>query len=249
MAEETNIPVIEVFGGEPRLAGCLPRKSKVGELCPLFSGVVEDMTDAELANAVGKVTLRHFASIYDQDGKGSCAAEASDQAGSIARVVAGEPLILFNPWFMYRVTGGGRDAGSNIEDNLVFCRDQGMCPVSVWPRSKGLSRPSEEAIEEAKKYRILEFYDLTTVRQMRTALAKGFPVVWGANGHALCKVEDQGPDKGLDANSWGTGWGDNGFGVWTSYRGIQWGYGAFAVRVATSSSGEPVPKLDKGIMR
>ena len=189
---EPQLPIIEVFENQPRLAGCLPRVSKPGELCPLFSEVVPDMTDAELAEAVGKVTLKHLAIVLDQDGVGSCATEAAAQAVMIARATgANVPPVLLNPWFIYHTTSGGRDGGSNIEDNLVFARDKGVVPESVWPRSKGWrSKPSDEAYAAAQNFRILEFYDLTTVRQMRTALAKGFPVVWGANGHALCKAVD-----------------------------------------------------------
>jgi len=31
-------------------------------------------------------------------------------------------------------------------------------------------------------------------------------------------------------NSWGDDWKDGGFGVWSEYRSINWGYGAWAVR-------------------
>lgn len=244
MGGDFQLPLIEVFGGEKRLAGCLPRRTRPGQLCPLFSEQFDEMTDEELAGFVGKVSLRPFVgTILDQDGAGSCATESSTQAVMVDRAVRGLPHVVLNPWYVYRVTSGGRDNGSSIDENLAFIRENGIAPEALHPRSKGVfAKPSQEAIEAALLYRIHEFWDVTTIRQMRTALAKGFAVAWGSNGHSVLKVADLGPADGLDANSWGADWGDQGFGVWSSYRSINWGYGAWAIRVATPSGATPAPQ-------
>jgi len=243
-SEKRMLRVIEFFDGEPRLAGCLPRKTRPGQLCPLWSEHFDEMTDAELAEFVGKTSLRnHVKTVLDQDGYGSCATESSTQSVMVDRAVRGLPHVVLNAWFVYRVTSGGRDSGSSIDENLGFIRENGIAPENLHPRSLGpFAKPSHEAIQAALDYRIKEFWDVTTVRQMRTALAKGFGVVWGSNGHSVLKVADLGPEKGLDVNSWAPGWGDHGFGVWAPYSSINWAYGCWAIRVAAPSGAEPAPE-------
>jgi hypothetical protein len=169
--------------------------------------------------------------ILDQGTVGSCACEATVQAIMIARDYAGLPHVELNPWFIYHTTSGGRDRGSSIDRNLEFVREHGCAPISAWPRSKGWkAEPSVQAYKEAKAFRDIEVFDISNVNEMVSALLTGCAVVYGANGHAVVKVEHINDEKGLDVNSWGTDWGDEGFGVWASYRAVNFNYGAFAVR-------------------
>jgi len=214
---------------------CLPRESKPGQICPMFRSKIQVIDRRDWADLAGKVSLQpHVKQVLDQGQVGSCAAESSVQALMIARAVAGQPDIQLNPYFVYHHTSGGRDRGSSIDSNLRFLRDKGCAPLSIWPRSKGWQQgPDEQVYRQAKKFKILEFYDIETVDEMVSALLLGFPVVYGARGHAVCKVAHIDNLKGLDVNSWGTKWGEDGFGVWSPYSGIGWNYGAFAVRTTT----------------
>jgi hypothetical protein len=221
-----------------RIAGCLPRKYRPGDICPLAEEHIKIIPRSEWPTYTGKVSLRKFVNeILDQDGAGSCATEATAQAIMIARAMAGQPHVLLNPWFIYHTTSGGRDGGSSIDENLAFVRQYGCAPESVWPRSKGWrAEPSKEAWEAALEFKIEEFYDIGSVDEMVSAELGAFPVVWGANGHALCKVEHLNDREGLDANSWGKEDGDQGFRVWATYNAVNWGYGAYAVRVAKEAA-------------
>lgn len=211
--------------------GCLPRRSKFGSVCPIFRERIDVLTDAEIKELTGKITLRHFCDVLDQDGGGSCASESSTEAEMVGRAYTGLPRVILNPWFVYNAVRYGRDGGSTIDDNLAFIREHGVAPESVWPRSKGWeATPSAEAKAAALDFRIEEFYDIETTRECVSALLLGHPVVYGADGHALCKIEHLNDREGLDCNSWGTSWGDGGFGVWVPYNRIGWGYGMFAVR-------------------
>jgi hypothetical protein len=223
--------------------GCLPRKSHVGEWCPLLSEHIEVIPQADWPKYVGKVSCRPFVqTVLDQDGVGSCATESPTGGVKIARAQAGLPFVELNPFYIYHTTSHGTDSGSSIDENLVFIREYGIAPEASYPRSLGWrARPSPEAVEAAKLYRIEEFYDITSVAEMVSALLKGFPVIWGSNGHALCKVEHLNASEGLDLNSWGADWGDHGFGVWAPYSRVNWAYGAFAIRVATPSGGDQPP--------
>jgi hypothetical protein len=172
----------------------------------------------------------------DQDSAGSCATESSTGAVMVCRAFAGLPHVLLNPWFVYHTTSGGRDSGSSIDENLSFIREYGIAPESVWPRSKGWrATPSEEAKAAALAYRIEEFYEVASVDEMVSCLLQGYAVVYGSNGHSVLKIKHLDESKGEDLNSWGTSWERNGFGVWATYRAINWQYGAWAARVTRES--------------
>jgi hypothetical protein len=220
-----------------RIPGCLPRRSRPGDWCPMAAERIEIIPRNEWAEYARNISLRpHVHEVLDQDGVGSCATEATAGAIMIARSMHGLEHVTLNPWFIYYKTSGGRDRGSSIDENLAFAREHGCAPESVWSRDKGWrTRPSEEAYEAAKQFRIEEFYDITSIDEMVSCLLAGYPVVYGSNGHAVCKVAHLDESKGLDLNSWGTGWEDDGFGVWASYRAVNWAYGAWAVRVATQA--------------
>src|SRR3972149_2289686 len=118
--------------------GCLPRKSRPGEWCPMASERIKLVPRADWAGLAKELHLRQFVrAVLDQDGAGSCATESPTGAAMISRAFAGLPHVLLNPWFIYHTTSGGRDNGSSIDENLAFAREHGIAPESIWPRSEG----------------------------------------------------------------------------------------------------------------
>jgi len=234
-----NDQMIPPAGVKP---GCLPRKSRFGQWADPLADHVEVIPRRDWRDLIGKISLRpRVPVVLDQDGVGSCATESATGAVHLIRALYGLPHVLLNPWFVYHTTSGGRDAGSSIDQNLAFIRENGIAPDSVWPRSKGWrARPSAEAQREARKYRIHEFYDIGSWEEFGTALLLGFPVVWGYSGHSILAVGLKDEDTIIYLNSWGN-WGDGGFGT-ARARSIVWGYGAWAVRSVLIPSDElPIP--------
>lgn len=228
---------------EGRIAGCLPRESKPGEVCPLYSEKIKTIPIREWGDVLSdpnRVLLRPSVPVILSQGSiGSCSAESATQTIMTCRSFHGQPFTLLNPWHLYHFSSGGRDGGSNIDTNLRYLRDQGVAPESVWPRSKGFrARPSAESMEAAKAYRILEFFDIQTVEEFGSALMLGYTVSYGRRGHSIMGVEVIDEKSFRFVNSWGD-WGDGGFGV-ERFSGINWGYGAWAVRVVTDTGGLPV---------
>ena len=215
-----------------KATGCLPRTSRPGERCPMAADRIPLVPESEWGRLADEITLDPFVkTVLDQDGVGSCASESSVGALMVARAFAGLPHVALNPWFVYHTVSGGHDSGSSIDDNLEFLMKYGCAPESIWPRSKGWrAEPSKEAQEAAKEFRIEEYWDIASVQEFVSALLKGHPVVWGAQGHAILAIAHEGTYP-LIVNSWGD-WGNNGRGKWASYSGINWSYGAWALRVA-----------------
>lgn len=227
------------------VAGCLPRKSKPGTMAPLLEEHIaiidqrewDTILEDRIANDVALFGRRDVNKIKDQDGVGSCATESTSQAIEVVAERCGFEFEELNPWSIYRVTSDGRDRGSNIDTNLQFARDVGVLPCSYFPRynenggvvNRWNARPPAGWEAEAAKYRINEWFDMTSISEVGTALLCGYPVVVGWSSHSEVMVDLLPGKKAVVANSWSTGWGDKGFHVEPLSK-INWSYGAFAVR-------------------
>ena len=220
--------------------GCNPRISRYGACCKLAADAIEIIPRDKWAGLIGPVSLRPFVNqILDQDGLGSCATESTTQGAMIVRAVEGKPFGLLNPLSIYRVTSGGRDQGSSIDENLAFARQTGILPESYWPRSKGFRvEPPAGWRAVAAEYKIDEFYDVGTVVELGSALLKGFVVVFGWDGHSCVFTRLLSPTKAEYANSWGAWWGDAGYGI-LDLDSVHFGYGAFAVKTTTHATPDP----------
>jgi hypothetical protein len=218
-----------------KATGCLLRSAKPGALCGLWGESMEVIPVQEWPDLIGSVEISSYVPVVlDQGQVGSCATESTAGSVMLSRVITGQLFELLNPWFIYFHTSGGRDAGSSIDENLEWVRDHGIAPESVWPRSKGWqTKPTPEAYEAAQRFRIMEFWDLTTIAEIGSALLKGFPVVFGfktsGGGHSCLFTELVNINEADYLNSWSASWGRNGLGR-LRLTSVNFAYGAFAVR-------------------
>ncbi|MDO8519480.1 MAG: C1 family peptidase [Deltaproteobacteria bacterium] len=148
---------------------------------------------------------------------------------------------LFSPSFIYNQLNGGKDEGIDLTEALDFIGREGVVPLNVMPYREGdfKSQPSEAARKLALDFRGLGYrrIDEKNISHIKAHLASGEPVLLviemhenflkrgmqRSKGiyrekegktlgyHALAAVGyDQ---KGIKIlNSWGKGWGENGFG-------------------------------------
>jgi len=132
-------------------------------------------------------------------------------------------------------------SGTRIRDAFKLMQKAGACPDRLWPFSRQLPNPDyEERIKrEAMRHRIGIYYSLQTNTERRVHLAKEGPFVVGVpvysnwatidasgvvpdpagtfrGGHALLVVGyDDRQQMFKFQNSWGTSWGQKGYGYFT----------------------------------
>ncbi|MFO7446791.1 MAG: C1 family peptidase [Ignavibacteriaceae bacterium] len=154
-------------------------------------------------------------------------------------------LSTFSPSYIYnQIKLGGCDQGSHIEQALNLLRQEGVAKFSDFPYSEYScsTSPGNEIKSKARPFTIADWrrVDFRNQIEVKSQIVKGFPIVIGMyvddgfqnltgdniyysrsgmerGGHAMVVV---GYDDSKQAykvfNSWGTDWGNNGFG-WISY--------------------------------
>jgi hypothetical protein len=159
---------------------------------------------------------------------------------------ANDPSHQFSPAFVYnQIRAGKCGDGSVISDALKLMKKTGVVPLAEFPYDPQdcLTIPDNQTLTHAASFRIKDWLRVNEKRldDIKGQLYKGNPVIFGMSvnedfhklrgdeiyndlskpdpmqGHAMVLV---GYDDSKQAfkllNSWGTHWGNNGFG-WVSY--------------------------------
>jgi len=139
-----------------------------------------------------------------------------------------------------------RDAGAEIRDGVRSLHQTGVCDEVLWPYEPEnfKTRPSLAAYADAATRKIDEYRRVIGIDAMRACLAEGYPFAFGftvyegfesdavaragelqmprpseqcLGGHAVLAVGYNDADRRvLVRNSWGRGWGINGY-FWMPY--------------------------------
>lgn len=174
----------------------------------------------------------------NQNGQGYCWFYSVTSATTALRARDGLPYVRLSGHSGACKIKGFRDQGGWGAQGIEFAMKNGIVPVTMWAeRSMSRSYDTEQAWEEAKKYRISEgFIDLDepvysrdlTRQQRFTCLINLIPVIGDRSwwGHSTCDLDVVDAFPNLPAtnpdrygvrtwNSWGDSWGDRGMGVIT----------------------------------
>ncbi|MBP2654267.1 MAG: xylellain [Firmicutes bacterium] len=134
------------------------------------------------------------------------------------------------------------DSGAEIRDGMKVLNQTGVCPDADWPYeiSTFTNPPTDKMVADAAPYKVAEYYRITSLAQLKAALAEGLPVVIGIEvydsfesddvassgvvpmpditkeqdlgGHAVLVVGyDDDKSQLIVRNSWGITWGDLGY--------------------------------------
>jgi C1A family cysteine protease len=134
-----------------------------------------------------------------------------------------------------------QDNGAYIRDGIKSIHKIGAAAEEIWPYDieKFAEKPTAAAYTDANNRRFNGYYRIQSLTSVCNALANGFPVVFGftvyssfmsdyvaksgmmpmpmrgdrvEGGHAVLAVGyDKKTQRIIVRNSWGTGWGDNGY--------------------------------------
>lgn len=134
-----------------------------------------------------------------------------------------------------------QDAGAQIRDGVKTLNQIGACREKRWGYSKAnlFRKPGKMAFAESRGHQISEYRRIGRLDDMKSCLAEGFPFVFGftvfesfesdevaktglmpmpkrgesvLGGHAVMAVGYEEPtQRVIIRNSWGTGWGDQGY--------------------------------------
>lgn len=210
-------------------------------------------------------SLRTFCPpLKDQNGIGACNAFASVTALEICRAQKGLPYVELSPGDLYRRVSGGTDRGSLPEHALRELMESGTCTAANTP-PLDWKRENPNARAEWPRYRVTEALWCPTFEHAASALMQGFALnvsVWwygndpidsggwmknegsgGRGGHSICGmalVNRNGLWGVMIQNSWGSRWGNAGYGILPHQR-IEQGSQVFqlwAVRECVQESGD-----------
>lgn len=201
-----------------------------GDLSKLrsYGDVFPEMSDNELRAAIDELWANSSGAdqlvtrIYDQNGEGSCVANAFSQAIEILQALQfGKANVRhLSAMSLYKRIGSGPNSGANVGDGLDECQGRGVLPLDdaanraqfgdkVMPNC-GWRTPYPAGWESvAADFVVEEAYIVRNVNQMMTALVKRKPVIVGRAGHSICHCLPAWKNgfAGIYVNSWSLNWG------------------------------------------
>lgn len=194
-----------------------------------------------------KATLTHLHKYYktpikNQSSTSHCWAFGSCSAFESARAKAGLPYIEFSPDSLAGPINNWRNRGGYGESALDYMENHGVLPVSTWPYGYYKSDKYEDKGLRAEN-KCIESYDLIEngmdagerwdVYVTAMLLAFGTNPAFNHWRHLVAGMQPLAKngkiDDGLILNSWGTGYGDNGFGIMYGWKAIPDDVQAFRV--------------------
>lgn len=176
-------------GGEERVLGCLPRQTDIGSLAfaPHYSEKFTLLPRDKWKPLKSLEEIKRYIDnleadpVTNQNGIGSCGANAAVEALFCSRMWQGLDVTKrFAFGRLYHYSGGGRDQGSMLSDNLKYITTIGV-PL-VKDRTQEMNWKSSYTVEEkaeAISYRISAAADCPDFEAMATAVQTGWDVEHG----------------------------------------------------------------------
>lgn len=200
----------------------------------------------ETKSFISHVLLRHRIPSLDQGPNGYCWGHSTVGCVQAVRALQNQPYIPLSAYAVCATIKRGVNEGGWCGLSAKFLRERGVPSQELWPQgdrnyrkydrpevwaNAGLHKVTEEWVDLAR-----DVYEQNlTFDAVMTCLLNRVPVAgdfnWWAHSVLLCDpVEVEPGSFGIRLrNSWGDGWGEQGFGVLRGQRAVT--DGALAIRV------------------
>ncbi|MEO6809731.1 MAG: hypothetical protein ABI353_11520 [Isosphaeraceae bacterium] len=150
-----------------------------------------------------------------------CWANAPTYGLEVIRVVQNQTPVVFSPASVACPINGFRNEGGWGKQALEQIAKAGAVPADIWPANAIDQRYyTADAKAQALKYRFSEWWELEpgNIDQLVSTLLRGVPVAVGLGwwGHEVTFVDPLWLDGAIAIrfrNSWGDGYGSNGYGT------------------------------------
>ncbi len=166
----SDLPSVK-FDGVWRVLGCLPETDETRMRLPAFSSIMGlDQTQWQ------EIDMSWYAPpILDQGSTSSCAGHAACSGMESCWLQGGNPLLEFNPYFIYGMVNGGRDQGAYLSDVLLGLQKYGICQKDELPRGAMFQNQfPPQSFTNAKQYRLDKAFRCSTFDEICSAISLGF---------------------------------------------------------------------------
>jgi hypothetical protein len=174
----SSLPAINQ-NGVWRVLGCLPETQESVSDFPKFGS--QNFAAALDPSQFQEIDLDWYnIPRLDQGQTSSCVGHGGCTGMEYCWVQSGRPLNQFNPYFLYGLINGGRDAGAMISDALRALMGNGICQKDQLPAGVMFkNRFPATAFENAKRFKLIKAYKCDTFEEICSAITLGFVVPLG----------------------------------------------------------------------
>jgi hypothetical protein len=168
----SHLPSVFV-DGTYRVLACLPETAESVAAFPKFGSNMVAAIDPSLWREIDLAWYKN--SLWDQAMTSSCVGQGVTAGMQICYMQSGRPLVEFNPYFIYGLINGGRDAGAMISDGLKALMEHGTCPKTDLPPGMMFKNQfPQKAFDNAKRFKLAQAYKCGSFEDICSAITLGF---------------------------------------------------------------------------
>jgi hypothetical protein len=168
----SHLPAV-LFDGVYRVLACHPETEESVAAFPRFGTQMATRLDPSQWQ---EIDLQWYKNpIWDQGMTSSCVGQGTTAGIQICYMQSGRPLTEFNPYFVYGLINGGRDAGAMISDGLKALMQFGTCfKNDLQPGVMFRNQFPQQAFNNAKRFRLAQAYKCGNFEDICSAITLGF---------------------------------------------------------------------------
>lgn len=168
----SRLPSVYVDGAY-RVLACIPETEESCETFPRFGSQMAAPLDPSQWQ---EIDLQWYKNpIWDQSMTSSCVGQGTTAGMQMCYMQSGRPLNEFNPYFVYGLVNGGRDAGAMISDALKALIANGTCPkADLQPGMMFQNQFPQQAFANAKRFKLAQAYKCGSFEDICSAITLGF---------------------------------------------------------------------------